>query len=206
MRFYALFLNKTVITMKNKKNKLNEKTKISKKKMSDYIDGREKTRRRITLFLKILLIAATAVFVLCFDLLSGIGWISTYGSYDSAYTAMGVVMLVSVGLMTASAVLCMLKFNITAVVTEIIGFSLAMFSLVKMMGYADELGWSSELTMQPASDIFRNRVLPTIAPFVLLLATAVLQYFSYDARVKRRIKKEEKERRENMPAPKIIED
>lgn len=192
--------------MKKQKNNMNEKTKITKKKISDYIEGREKKRRRITFFLKILLICLTVVFVLCFDLLSGIGWISTYGEKSSDYLTMGVVMLVSVGLMTVSTVLCMLKFNITAVITEIIGFSLSMFSLIKMMGYADELGWSNEITMQPASDIFRNRVLPTIAPFILLIAVTALQYFSYEAQTKRRIKREEKEKLENMPAPKIIED
>lgn len=195
-----------MITIKNNKNNLNNKSKISKKKASNFIDGKQKKRRTIIFFLKILLIVLTVVFVLCFDLLSGIGWISTYGGYGGEYTAMGVVMLVSVAFMTAAVVLCMVKFNLTAVIAEIIGFAMAMFSLVKMMNFADELGWSNPATMQPASDIFRNRVLPTIAPFIILLATAALQYFSYDAAVKRRIKREEKEKRENMPAPKIIDD
>ncbi|MBQ7047141.1 MAG: hypothetical protein IJN85_05320 [Oscillospiraceae bacterium] len=195
-----------MITIKKIKNNQNEKTKISKKKMSDYIDGRERKRRRITLFFKILLIILTVVFVLCFDLLSGIGWISTYGGYDSTYSAMGVLMIVSVGIMTVSAVLCMLKFNVTAVIGEIIGFGMAMLALIKMMNFADAQGWSDPASMQPASDIFRNRVLPTVAPFVVLIVTAALQHFSYDARVKRRKKREEKEKLENMPAPKIVED
>jgi heme exporter protein D len=75
-----------------------------------------------------------------------------------------------------------------------------------MMNIADERGWSDMYTMQPASDMYRNRILPTVIPFVLLIAAAVLQYFSYDEKVKRRLKREEKEKKENMPAPKILGD
>lgn len=166
----------------------------------------EKITKIILVFIKIMLIASTAVYPLFMNLLSGIGWISTYGKYGTEFTAMGTVMLVSSGLMTAAVVLCMIKRNISAVVTETAGFAAAMTVMVKMMNLADERGWSDMYTMQPVSDMYRNRILPTVIPFVLLIAAAVLQYFSYDESVKRRLKREEKEKKENMPAPKILGD
>lgn len=180
--------------MRTIKNKLNTVTK------------KEKITKRILLFLKVLLIASTAVYPLFMDLLSGIGWIFTYGTYGSEFTVMGTVMVISSGLMTVAVVLCMIKRNISAVVTETIGFAAAMTVMVKMMNIADERGWSDMFTMQPVSDMYRNRILPTVIPFVLLIAAAVLQYFSYDEKVKRRLKREQKEKRENMPAPKILGD
>lgn len=170
------------------------------------VTEKEKITKKILVFLKVLLIASTAVYPLFMDLLSGIGWISAYGKYGSEFTVMGTVMIVSSLLMTAAAVFCLLKFNIPAVVTETAGFAAAMTVMVKMMNIADERGWSDMYTMQPVSDMYRNRILPTVIPFVLLIITAVLQYFSYDEKVKRRQKREEKEKRENMPAPKILGD
>ena len=166
----------------------------------------EKITKKILVFLKVLLIASTAVNPLFMDLLSGIGWISTYSRYGSEFTVMGTVMVISSGLMSAAVVLCLLKRNISAVVTETAGFAAAMTIMVKMMNIADERGWSDMYTMQPASDMYRNRILPTVIPFVLLIAAAVLQYFSYDEKVKRRLKHEEKEKKENIPAPKILGD
>lgn len=170
------------------------------------VTEKEKITKIILVFLKVLLIASTAVYPLFMDLLSGIGWISTYGRYGSEFTVMGTVMVISSALMTAAVVLCLLKFNISAVVTETIGFAAAMTIMIKMMNIADESGWSDMYSMQPASDMYRNRILPTLIPFILLIAAAVLQYFSYDEKVKRRLKREEKEKRENMPAPKILGD
>ena len=90
--------------------------------------------------------------------------------------------------------------------TDTAGFAAAMTVLAKMMKYADESGWSDRYTMQPASDIYRNRILPTLIPFILLIAAAVLQYFSYDETLKRKIRREEKEKQKNLPAPKILGD
>lgn len=191
LRFYAEFKKQLVRTIKNKMNTVTKNEKITKK---------------ILVFLKVLLIASTAVYPLFMDLLSGIGWISTYSRYGSEFTVIGTVMVISSGLMSAAVVLCLLKKNISAVVTETAGFAAAMTIMIKMMNIADERGWSDMYTMQPASDMYRNRILPTVIPFVLLIAAAVLQYFSYDEKVKRRLKREEKEKKENMPAPKILGD
>ena len=180
-----------VIIIKNKVNRLRKKEKITKK---------------ILLIIKIFLIATTAIFPMFMNLMSGIGWISTYGGYGSKFIVSGVVMIISSVLMTASVVLCMMKFNLAAVIANTAGFAAAMTVLAKMMKYADESGWSDRYTMQPASDIYRNRILPTLIPFILLIAAAVLQYFSYDETLKRKIRREEKEKQKNLPAPKILGD
>lgn len=170
------------------------------------VTKKEKITKIILVFIKIFLIASTAVYPLFMNLLSGIGWISTYGKYGSEFTVMGTFMIISSALMTAAVVLCMIKLNVSAVLAETAGFAAAMTVMVKMMNCADERGWSDMYTMQPVSDIYRNRILPTIVPFLLLIAAAVLQYFSYDEKVKRQLKREEKEKKENMPAPKILGD
>lgn len=180
-----------VIIIKNKVNPLRKKEKITKK---------------ILLFIKILLIATTAVFPMFMNLMSGIGWISAYGEYDSKFIVLGTFMIISSVLMTASVILCMMKLNIIAVLTDTVGFAAAMTVLSKMMKFADESGWSDRFTMQPASDIYRNRILPTLIPFILLIAAAVIQYFSYDETIKRKNRREEKEKQKNLPSPKIIGD
>lgn len=178
-----------VIIIKNKVNTLTSKEKITQK---------------VLFFIKILLIISTLIFPLFINIMSGIGWISTYSKYGGEFTICGVIMIVSSVLMAAATIFCLCKFNISAAVSGSLGFITAMVILYKMMYYADERGWSDRFTMQPASDIYRNRILPTIIPFIFLIAAVVIQYFSYDEKVKRKLRREEKERKENMPAPKIL--
>lgn len=180
-----------VITIENNMNRITKKEKITK---------------NILFIIKIFLIISTVIFPIVMNLLSGIGWISTYTKYGAEFTAMGIVLLISSALMTVALILCLLKFNISAVLLQCVGFTAAMVALVKMMNYADEGGWIHHSTMQPASDIFRNHIMPTLIPFVLLVAVASLQYFAYDQKVKRRLKREEKEKKKNLTAPKILDD
>jgi hypothetical protein len=60
--------------------------------------------------------------------------------------------------------------------------------------------------MELVSDMYRNRILPTIIPFVLIAAAAVMEYFSYSSAVKRRIKREQKEKERNEKTIKILDD
>ncbi len=175
-------------------NKMNQLTK------------NERFTKNSIFILKICLIISTAVFPLFMNLMSGIGWISTYTRYSNEIRTMGIIILISSALMTLALIFCLLKFNLFAIFTECLGFTVTMTVLTKMMNYADNNGWSNQITMQPASDLYRNRILPTIIPFVLLITIALLQYFSYEEKVKRKIKREEKEKKENMTAPKIIND
>ncbi|MGN0621860.1 MAG: hypothetical protein ACI4I9_08325 [Porcipelethomonas sp.] len=176
------------------------------KKKMEPVTAKEKILKKTTLIIKIAAILTTLVFPCIFNILSAAGWIYNSGSYGEIFNVYGAVMIVSSAVMAAAAILCCLKLNIAAVIADFIGLIPCMTILYKVVVFADENGWSNKYTMEPVSNMYRNRILPTIIPFVLIIAAAALQFFSYEAAVKRRKKREEKEKRENMPAPKILDD
>ncbi len=154
--------------------------------------------------LRALLIVLTRIFPVLMVMLSGAGLVYNSDSYGADVTRTGVMLIVSGALMTMGTVLVCLKRDIISLVFSISGFALCMTMLYKLVKHADAAGWQNAHTMEPISDMYFSRIIPTIAPFVLAVMLALIHYFSYEAGEKRRRKKALKEEKENAPAPPII--
>lgn len=172
----------------------------------NHAEKKEKILKKSALILKIAAVAATIIFPCIINVLCAAGWIYNSHSSGEIFKVYGAVMIASSVCMAASAVLCCLKFNVAAVTLDVIGIIPCMTVLYKVVYLANENGWNSRrYPFMSIPNMYRNRILPTIIPFILIIAAAAIQFFSYESAVKRRMKREEKEKRENMPAPKILD-
>lgn len=161
--------------------------------------------------LKVILLVLTAVYPVFMTMLTGAGIISNRLSYGSTITFYGVCLIVSGAVMTAAAVLCMSRRstpNLIAAPLSGAGFALCMAVLVRLIRHAESAGWTGIAKYEgvPVSDMYRTRIGPVTAPFLLTVLIAALQYFSYDCSEERRIRRKHRLEKENQPAPSIIGD
>ncbi len=154
--------------------------------------------------MRALLIVLTLIFPVLMVMLSGAGLVYNSDSYGADITQTGIMLIVAGALMTVGTVLVCLKKDVISLVFSISGFALCMTMLYKLVNHADAAGWQNAHTMEPISDMYFSRIIPTIAPFILAVAIALIHFFSYEAGEKRRLKKALKEEKENAPAPPII--
>lgn len=163
-----------------------------------------KKRSPLLFVLKIILIILTVIYPVFMVIFTGSGLIYNSESYGAELTQTGVFFIISGILMTVGTVLCCLKKNIVSIICSCTGFALCMAMLYKLVDHADRSGWSNKLTMEPISDMYFARIIPVIAPFIIAVTVAIIQFFSYEAAEKRRVKRKLKEEEENRPAPPII--
>ena len=78
--------------------------------------------------------------------------------------------------------------------------------MYKLCSHADAAGWTDKFAMTPISDMYRARIMPTIAPAATAVVVAVVQLFSYEAAEERRRRRLRRQEREDAPAPKIIDE
>lgn len=154
--------------------------------------------------LRVLLVILTVIFPVLMVIMAGAGLLYNSDSYGTEISRVGVLLIISGTAMTAGTVLVLLRKNIASLICSCTGFVLCMTMLYKLTSHADSAGWSDAYTMEPASDMYTARILPVIIPFVIAAALALIQFFSYDEREQRRLRKKLREDKENEPAPPII--
>lgn len=154
--------------------------------------------------LKVILAVLTLIYPLFMVILSGAGLVYNSDSYGAEITQTGVFLIVSGILMTLGTVLVLFRKNILPLILSSAGFALCLTMLFRLTDHADRAGWSDAVTMEPISAMYMTRILPVIAPYVLTVLIALIQFFSYEAAEKRRQKKQLREQKENEPAPPII--
>lgn len=160
---------------------------------------------------KVILIALTLIYPLFMTMLTGAGLISNRASYGRTITSCGVCLMAAGAVLTAAAVLCMSRRstpNLIAAALSAGGFALYIPVLIKLINHAQSAGWTGIAKYEgvPVSDMYRTRLLPTIAPFLLTVAVSVIQYLSYDCAEERRINKKHRQDKKNAPAPSVIGD
>ena len=131
----------------------------------------------IIFILKIILILLTAVYPLTFVTLSGAGLVLNRESYGESLCITGILLIASGGLMTAGAVLCCLRKNLVSAVCSLSGFGLCMAMFIRLAEHADRCGWTVARTLQPVSDMYRDRLLPAAFPVALTVIIAAVQHF-----------------------------
>lgn len=160
---------------------------------------------------KITLIALTAVYPLFMTIMTGIGILSKSSSYGRMISGCGAVLIISGAAMTTAAILCLFRKsfpNLISMIMSVTGFVLCMAALHKLIRHAESAGWMGHgvYSLVPVADMYRQRIIPVILPFLLTLIIAAVQFFSYNVAEERREKRLEKKKKQNSPpAPKIID-
>ena len=158
---------------------------------------------------KLLLIASAAVYPLFMTMLTGIGILSKSDSYGSKITFCGAALVLSGASLTAAAILCLFRKslpNLLSMCIALPSFAVCMISLFLLVSHAESAGWTGHgfYSAVPVADMYRQRILPVILPFMLTITIAAVQYFSSSAAEERREFRRRKEAEKNAPAPKII--
>lgn len=140
---------------------------------------------------KILLIILTTVYPFFMTMMTGIGILSNSEQYGSRISFCGGALVISGAAMTAAAILCLFRKslpNLIAVTTAVPGFAICMAALYKLVSHAESAGWMGHgaYSLVPVADMYRQRILPDILPFLLTLTISAIQFFSYDASEERR--------------------
>ncbi len=167
------------------------------------------------IILIVLLLLTTLVYALFMPMMSAAGWQYNVdaGNYPQLFAAFALWMRIGSVLLTAAVVFCLIgikpKFwrcNALALGCGCSGISSCMTVLYRFTVYADQNFPGIDGTMQPVSELYRDRLLPALLPFALICVLSVMNLAAYDARVYRKQKREEKRRREEEQAPKILGD
>lgn len=165
--------------------------------------------------LRVLLVVTTIIYPLFMGLMSAAGWQYNVneGNYPQLFSTYAFWMSAGSVLLAVGALLCLLgvklRFwgcNAAALGCAAAGIAACMTVLYQFMAYADQNFPGHRETMQPISEIYRDRLLPMLVPFGLICVLSVWQLMAYDCRVYRSQKRAEKRRREEAAAPRILGD
>lgn len=145
------------------------------------------------IILIIFLIVSLAVYPLFFNLLGGAGLVAgAYNNYKDAlidyevcvkYIFLGAMMILSSVTMTSATVLCMSRKNISAVITDTVGFLFCLAVVLLLRENAGLHGMSDDITLKPYVTIYTERHLPSV---IHLAALTVLSFVQKSAEEKDR--------------------
>ena len=159
---------------------------------------------------KAVMLVLTAVYPMFMVMMTGAGIFYNRSSYGSFFGRLGIVLIASGAFMTAGAVLCIFRKNLTNLLSpffSVSGFITCMYVLSRLVARAKANGWHGSGIYEEvsASYTFQTRLIPCILPVGLSVVIALCQYFSYDLGELRREKKRRKAAKENAPAPSIVD-
>lgn len=153
-------------------------------------------------FLRVTLVVTTLLYPLLMCLLTAAGWQYQVdaGNYPAVFSTFAFWMRTGSVLLTAAAILCLCgakpqrwQCNAAALVCAVCGICACLFTLSRFCAYADQNFPAIGETMQPVSDLFRDRIAPTILPFSLCCILSIWQLCAYETRVCRSRAKQSEE-------------
>ena len=155
-------------------------------------------------------VALVLSLLVCTWLMNGMtayGWMLNSGSYGAAFSAYGGWTLALAGGMTVAVVLCLCKIDLPAAILGTGCYAGMLCILLRVLHIAEEYGWSGQTEKSfgiTAAEVWKNACTPNILTVLLLLILTLTHFFSYDAAVRRKQKRDRKNQRENAPAPSIL--
>lgn len=126
----------------------------------------------------VIMVILTAVYSLIMVCLAGAGLIYNGESYGRELVNVGIWLIVSGILMTSGAAVSFLKkriFSIISAILTIVGLGICLVMVYILCTHADSAGWADNYTMEPVSRMYRERLLPVIAPAVMVMGADVLK-------------------------------
>lgn len=148
-----------------------------------------KKQATLMIFSKVILMILTAIYPLFMTMLTGIGIVSNSASYGRMITGCGVVLVISGAAMTAAAILCLFRKslpNLLSITISVPGFILCMGALYKLVKHAEGAGWMGQgaYSLMPVADMYKQRIIPDIVPFLLILIISAVQLSDCELRMK----------------------
>ncbi len=165
------------------------------------------------IFLRVVLVLSTAVYPGLMAMLSAAGWRYNVeqGHYPELFRVFSGWMYAGGILLCTGAVLCLFgareqwwQCNIPAIGLGGVGCTACLSVLYRFCAYADQHFSGLNETMEPVSQLYRDRLLPVVLPALVLLWLCVWQIVL--AAPYRHRKHREKEARLNAEAPRILKD
>ncbi|MBQ8725224.1 MAG: hypothetical protein IJY74_06110 [Oscillospiraceae bacterium] len=185
------------------KNKKKTEHALTFEQTMERMREKDKKLKAVRLVLRIALIAATIYFVLFCDVIAALGWISSAQDGENwplHFVNYGYGMIFAAAVITAGTILCLCGLNRIAIAFSVTGTAIALVIMQLVVNYANDAGFYSTIRDMPAGTVYQNAIFPTAIVCVILIALALMQFFSMESTLKRR----EKKLQENAPAPKII--
>ncbi|MBQ8514188.1 MAG: hypothetical protein IJ496_02205 [Ruminococcus sp.] len=164
---------------------------------------RDRKLKAVRILLRVALVLSVLYCVWFCDVMAALGWIDMARAGENwpiHFVTYGYGMIFAAVLITAGAVLCLFGINWAAIGCGTAGTAICLIVMQLVVNYANEAGFYSTIQNKPAGAVYQDAIMPTILVCILLIALALMQFFSMDSVLKRR----EKKQQENAPAPKIV--
>lgn len=166
------------------------------------IRARDEKLKIVRIILRIALILATIFFVFS-NIIAALGLISSAKAGENwplYFADYGYILIAGAVILAAGTVLCLARKSCISILFSAAGTATVIVIMQLIANYADEAGFYSTIRSMPASAVYQQAMLPTIIVPVLLIALALMQFFSMEQTEKRRRKKQEAE----AEAPRIV--
>lgn len=174
----------------------------------------KKKRRLAEVVLEALMLVTTVIYPGLMAMLSAAGWMHNVreGAYPEVFRSFAGWMYAGAGLVCIGAVLAAVSrrpkrwpLAAAAIVCAAIGAAACMSSLYRFCAYADRHFPGIRDTMQPVSELYRDRLLPVLFPAALAVCLGTWHLFSEESRSYRSERRAARLAAENAEAPKIVE-
>lgn len=132
----------------------------------------KKKKKTLYMVYVIIMVILTVVYSLIMVCLAGAGLIYNGESYGRELVNVGIWLIVSGVLLTSGAAVSFLGkrvFSVISAVITIAGLGICLVMVYILCTHADSAGWADNYTMEPVSRMYRERLLPVIAPAVMTL-------------------------------------
>lgn len=130
-------------------------------------------KKRITAAVMVIMVILTVVYSLIMPIMAGAGLLWNGDSYGSRIVSVGIFLIISGILMTAGNLLSLGRKRILCVISIImtaVGLILSLVMIYILCSHADSAGWADNYTFEPASRMYRERLLPAAVPCIMAIA------------------------------------
>lgn len=137
------------------------------------------------------------------------GWLIHAGHYGAPFSALAKWYFACAGGMTIAVILYLCRRDLAAAILGTASWIPMLTVLLKAMHLAEINSWSGQTERsfaRNASEVWRNGMMWNAVPLMLLLLLTLTRYFSYDAAVGRKKRRQKREARRYAPAQSILED
>lgn len=128
------------------------------------------TNKRLKAAVMIIMVILTLVYSLIMPIMAGSGLLWNGDSYGSRIVSVGIFLIISGILMTAGNLLSLCRKRIFCVISAImtaVGLILCLVMIYILCSHADSAGWADNYTFEPASRMYRERLLPAAVPCIM---------------------------------------
>lgn len=104
----------------------------------------------------------TLIYPLFMVIMAGLGLI--YNNYNKFLLLCGIFWIFSGIMISSGTLLCIFNKNILSIINSSTGLLICITILYLVTDYADNSGWTDPYTLNPTSNMYFSRIIPTVFP------------------------------------------